>query len=86
MKGVGFFFFFLQEKLLLSCSVGAWKMLGENAEDGGVAWEVSEGHLRTLFGPLVILSWDSVVLVSQSGRIRCGLQDSRISKKKPWLR
>lgn len=61
-------------------------MLGENAEDGGVAWEVSEGHLRTLFGPLVILSWDSVVLVSQSGRICCGLQDSRISKKKPWLR
>ena len=40
------------------------KSVESNVEDAGLACEVSEGSFKTLSGPFVIFSSDSVVLVS----------------------
>jgi hypothetical protein len=42
------------------------KNVESNAEDGGLACEVSEGSLKTLLEPVVILYFDYLILVSWS--------------------
>ena len=40
----------------VGCCVGAWKiMLRNSAEDGGLACEISEGRLKTLFRAIAVL-------------------------------
>jgi hypothetical protein len=53
--------------------VGAWKiMLRTVQKNGGLACEISEGKLKTLFMAIAILELDySVVLVSWGLRISC---------------
>jgi hypothetical protein len=42
-------------KSSVRCCVGAWKILENSAEDGGLACEISEGRLKTLFRAIDIL-------------------------------
>jgi hypothetical protein len=50
-------------KSSVRCCVGAWKIMLNSAENGGLACEISERKLKTLFRAILDCE-DSVVLVS----------------------